>query len=259
MKEFGMSCDTAQSGEEALARVERNGNYDIYFTDYNLPGMDGIELATLLRTKDPAFNQTSSVVMFSAASQDTRGDAAKNAVIDKFLQKPLCPCTVLDAIFDCLGVEHEQELDAAQEPADLFMGRRILLVEDVEINREIVLTLLEPLHLEIDCAVNGKEAVRMFSEAPDKYDMIFMDVQMPEMDGYEATRNIRAITIPQAKQIPIVAMTANVFREDIERCLAAGMNSHVGKPLNLNEVLESLRTYLSVAPKPVCYQSWQKN
>ena len=93
----------------------------------------------------------------------------------------------------------------------------------------------------------------MFSAAPDRYDMIFMDLQMPEMDGYEATRNIRALNVPQAGQIPIVAMTANVFREDIEQCLAAGMNDHVGKPLNLDEVLAKLHKYLSEAAAPSAY------
>ena len=127
---------------------------------------------------------------------------------------------------------------------DNFEGHRILLVEDVEVNREIVLSLLEPALLSIDCAENGKEAVRMFSESPDIYDMIFMDVQMPEMDGYEATQVIRALDMPRAKLIPIVAMTANVFREDIEKCLAVGMNDHVGKPLNIDEIFEKLRRYL---------------
>ena len=128
--------------------------------------------------------------------------------------------------------------------AGIFAGRRALLAEDMEINREIVLALLEPTLLEIDCAENGAEAVRKFSEAPRKYDLIFMDVQMPEMDGYEATRRIRALNLPQAKTIPIVAMTANVFREDVEKCVKAGMNGHVGKPLNFDEVLEQLYTYL---------------
>jgi len=116
----------------------------------------------------------------------------------------------------------------------------------VEINREIVITLFEPTQLEIDCAENGVETVRKFSEAPDKYDLIFMDVQMPEMDGYEATRRIRAIEAEakRPKQIPIIAMTANVFREDIERCMEAGMNNHVGKPLDFEEVLDKLRFYL---------------
>jgi len=125
----------------------------------------------------------------------------------------------------------------------LFAGRRILLAEDVDINREIVLTLFEPTQLEIDCAENGVQAVRKFSETPDKYDLIFMDVQMPEMDGYEATRRIRAMDLPKAKNIPIIAMTANVFREDVEKCLDAGMNDHIGKPLDFDNSLEKLCTY----------------
>jgi signal transduction histidine kinase len=128
--------------------------------------------------------------------------------------------------------------------AGLFAGRQILLVEDVEINREIIKTLFEPTLLEIDCAENGIEAVRMFSEAPEKYDLIFMDIQMPEMDGYEATQHIRALDSPAAKTIPIIAMTANVFKEDIERCLEAGMNTHLGKPLDFKEVLEKMYAYL---------------
>jgi PAS domain S-box-containing protein len=143
----------------------------------------------------------------------------------------------------------------------IFAGRRILLVEDMEINREIVMVLFEPTKLEIDCAENGAEAVRKFSESPDKYELIFMDVQMPEMDGYEATRRIRAIEAERKnsmefsketsnqlseiqKRIPIIAMTANVFREDIEKCLDAGMDSHIGKPLYLDEVLDKLNSYL---------------
>jgi CheY-like chemotaxis protein len=126
-----------------------------------------------------------------------------------------------------------------------FTGKRLLLAEDVEINQEIVLSLLEPTHLEIDCAKNGLEAVRLFAESPEKYDMIFMDLQMPEMDGYEATRHIRELNNPKAEKIPIIAMTANVFREDIEKCLAAGMNGHIGKPLDLNGLMSVLHEYLS--------------
>jgi signal transduction histidine kinase/DNA-binding NarL/FixJ family response regulator/PAS domain-containing protein len=168
--------------------------------------------------------------------------------------------------------------DTEKIPQDingLFAGRSILLVEDVEINREIVQALFEPTQLGIDCAENGIEAVKMFTEAPRKYSLIFMDVQMPEMDGYEATRRIRALEkelrssssalefpkeqvatslefpketpkllSERPKSVPIIAMTANVFREDIEKCLEAGMNSHIGKPLDFNEVLEKLRFYL---------------
>jgi len=125
-----------------------------------------------------------------------------------------------------------------------FTGHSVLLVEDVEINREIVLALLEPTHLNIDCAENGVQAVEMFQAEPLKYDMIFMDVQMPEMDGYEATRHIRALNVPGAKNIPIIAMTANVFREDVKKCLDAGMNGHVGKPLDFDEVISQLRRHL---------------
>ncbi len=126
-----------------------------------------------------------------------------------------------------------------------FAGKRILLAEDVEINREILITLLEDTGVVFDCAENGLAACEMFAATPGAYDMIFMDIHMPEMDGYEATKRIRAMTAPQAKTIPIVAMTANVFREDIEKCLAAGMNSHVGKPLELEEVLAAMKKYLA--------------
>jgi signal transduction histidine kinase/CheY-like chemotaxis protein len=142
----------------------------------------------------------------------------------------------------------ERDADGQQDDGDgavdHFEGRRVLLVEDVEINREIVLSLLEETLLEIDCAENGLEAVHMFSSAPERYDMIFMDVQMPELDGYGATRRIRALNAERAADIPIVAMTANVFKEDIDKCLAAGMNDHVGKPLDIADVLRMLRKYL---------------
>ena len=127
---------------------------------------------------------------------------------------------------------------------DCFDRFHILLAEDIEINSEIVLALLEPTRINIDCVKNGLEAVDMFSDNPERYDLIFMDLQMPEMDGYEATRQIRAINTQKALEIPIVAMTANVFREDIDLCIQAGMNDHLGKPLDFDEVLEVLRKYL---------------
>ena len=135
----------------------------------------------------------------------------------------------------------------AREEFDDFSAHRILLAEDVDINREIVMTLLEPTHLDIECAENGVEAVRMFEAAPDRYDLILMDVQMPEMDGHEATRRIRQMGIPRAAEIPIIAMTANVFREDVEKCIEAGMNAHIGKPIIIDEVTDHLRRYLHEA------------
>ena len=147
----------------------------------------------------------------------------------------------------CLGANYGQPSETPPDEPDDFTGHCILLAEDIEINREIVLSLLEPTGLRTCCANDGAEAVRMFSEEPCKYDMIFMDVQMPVTDGYEATRRIRALDIRRAKTIPIIAMTANVFREDVEKCIEAGMNGHIGKPLDQNEVFRQLRLCL----KPV--------
>ncbi|WP_010256757.1 hybrid sensor histidine kinase/response regulator [Treponema primitia] len=131
-----------------------------------------------------------------------------------------------------------------QTDTGVFEGFTALIAEDVEINREIVSALLEPTLLAIDFAENGEKAVEMFQNNPEKYDMILMDVQMPKMDGFEATRRIRALPIAAAA-VPIVAMTANVFREDIEKCIEAGMNDHLGKPLDYAVLLDKLRRYLN--------------
>jgi signal transduction histidine kinase/CheY-like chemotaxis protein len=129
-------------------------------------------------------------------------------------------------------------------PVDDFSGFCLLLAEDIEVNREIVSALLEPTGIQIVSAENGALALEAFGANPERYDVIFMDVQMPEMDGYEATRRIRALDVPQAKSVPIVAMTANVFKEDVEKSHAAGMNAHLGKPLDFDSVLATLRGYL---------------
>jgi signal transduction histidine kinase len=134
--------------------------------------------------------------------------------------------------------------DGADEPD--YSGKRILLAEDVEINREIVITVLEPLGLEIIEAEDGQTAYDLFRASPEAYDLIFMDIQMPGVDGYESTKLIRAFDHPKAKTIPIIAMTANVFREDVERCLAAGMNGHVGKPLDFTVVSAVLKKYIGL-------------
>jgi CheY-like chemotaxis protein len=205
--------------------------------------MDGIQLAREIKAR---ISENSIVIMISAAEWSGIAEEAKAAGVDKFLSKPLFPSTIAEVINECLGVDKRQtEKAQSADIAGIFAGRRILLVEDLEINREIILALLESTQLEIECAENGAEAVRMFIKTPDKYDMIFMDIQMPEMDGYEATRRIRALNISRAKTIPIIAMTANVFREDVEKCLTAGMDSHVGKPLDFEEVLSKLHLFLA--------------
>ncbi|MDR0764030.1 MAG: response regulator [Synergistaceae bacterium] len=245
-RKFDFACDIAAGGEEARALIERNGAYDIYFVDWKMPGMDGIELCRRIKEYG---DDKYVVIMISSSAWSAMADDAKSAGINKFLPKPLFPSSIMDCINECLGAPAPlgAKDDRPDETPD-FSGHRVLLAEDVEINREIVLTLLEPTNIAADCAENGAEALRMFCENPERYDMIFMDVQMPEMDGYEATRRIRASGAGRAADIPIVAMTANVFREDIERCLASGMNDHIGKPLDFDNLLEKLRKYCGRAP-----------
>jgi CheY-like chemotaxis protein len=241
---FGVAYDLASNAQEALEQIEKNGPYAVYFLDWDMPDMNGLELSKRIAERDA---NPSVVMMISATDWATIEEEAKGMGVDKFLPKPLFPSAVAECVDECLGAEkpHEpEEEEPRQEKKDLFAGYCALLAEDMELNREIVLALLEPTGLVIDCAENGAEAIRMFSAAPDRYDVIFMDVQMPEVDGYEATQRIRALGFPRAKRIPVIAMTANVFREDIDQCLEAGMNDHVGKPLDLDEVLTKLRLYL---------------
>ena len=240
MRDFGIRLDTVLSGEDALELVARSGKYDIYFLDWKMPGMSGIELARELRKQDP---NACIVIITAAVLEDCEAEAYKIGA-NKFFAKPVFPADIADVVSNYLDAG-KFFTDTGQPSIEgIFEGHTILLAEDVEINREIVQALLEPTLLEMVIAVNGAEAVRLFAEAPDKCGMIFMDLQMPVMDGYEATRQIRALDTPRALEIPIIAMTANVFKEDVERCLAAGMNGHVGKPLNLVEVVDTLRVHL---------------
>jgi signal transduction histidine kinase/CheY-like chemotaxis protein len=239
-EQAGIFCATAPGGAEALSLIEEQGPFDIYFVDWKMPGMNGIELSRFIKEKSV---DKSVIIMISASEWNVIEEDARGAGVDKFLPKPLFSSAIVDCINQCLGDNPLASEKTEQDLKGLFPDRRSILAEDVEINREIVLTLLEPTGLQIDCAENGDEAVKLFEAAPDVYDMIFMDVQMPKMDGYEATRRIRALE--SVKRIPIIAMTANVFREDIEKCLESGMDGHVGKPLDFEEVLTMLRTYLS--------------
>jgi PAS domain S-box-containing protein len=237
---LGISCDVASSGSEALELIERNGAYNVYFVDWKMPEMNGIELSRKLKRH----TGNSVIIMISAAEWSAIETEAKEAGVEQFLSKPLFPSAVAQCIQDCLCAAERTNIPVAPEEQPTFGGKRIILADDVEINREIVLSLLEPTLLAVDCATNGAEAVRLFKNAPDSYDLILMDVQMPEMDGLEATRRIRALDSEAARNIPIIAMTAHVFREDIESCIAAGMNSHLGKPINFPDVLARLRQYL---------------
>jgi signal transduction histidine kinase/CheY-like chemotaxis protein len=238
---FGVACDVASGGEEVLALLDKNVYYDVYFVDWKMPGLNGIELSRIIKERRGG---NSVVIMISSTEWNVIADEARAAGVDRFLPKPLFASDIADCINECLGNRETTAADDTIGKDDRFPGRCVLLAEDVEINREIVAALLEPSELEIVCAENGLEALEAFQREPERFDIIFMDVQMPGMDGLEATRRIRALDLPKAKTVPIVAMTANVFREDVENCLAAGMNDHLGKPLDFEAVLAKLRAYL---------------
>jgi signal transduction histidine kinase/CheY-like chemotaxis protein len=256
MRGLGTSCSTALNEEEALSCVENDGKKHIYFIDWKMPDIDGIALAKKLAAKSAAVSDGNSssddamIIMISAAEWSGVVDEAKKSGISMFLSKPIFPSAVAESIADAAGVQYLEQ-EKKDDYSGVFEGFKILLAEDVDINQEIIDTLIEPTLLKMDCAMNGAEAVAMFRKSPDDYDLILMDVQMPEMDGYEATRRIREIEVawrktePTARprDVPIVALTANVFKENIEKCLEAGMNDHLGKPIVVDEFYNLLRKY----------------
>ena len=244
---IGLNCEVAEDGFEACEIIERNKNtpFNIVFADWKMPGMNGIELTR--RIKDN-FGAKVVVIMISTAQWSDICNEARAAGVDRFLPKPLFSSLIVDCVNECLGLVGAKEKEKAETcPAEseenIFAGRRVLLAEDIEINREIVVALLQHTGVTISSAADGREAVDMFKADP-TYDLIFMDIHMPEVDGYEATRLIRALDIPEAALVPIVAMTANVFREDIEKCLASGMNDHVGKPIDMDEIITKMKRFL---------------
>ena len=240
---LGIQCDVAADGLEAGRIIEEGGAYDIYFIDWLMPSMGGVELTRLIKTRNGDSSYV--VVMIAAADWQPIREEAFSAGADKCLLKPLFSPVIIDCVNECLGEIRDQENNAGVMDGE-FEGKRMLLAEDVEINREILISLLENSGLLIDCAENGLEALEMIEAAPEKYDVVFMDVQMPHMDGLEATRRIRSLPLPQCAELPIIAMTANVFKDDIEACLNAGMNDHLGKPIDVDRVLGALRKYLRI-------------
>lgn len=242
-KRLGIGTLTiASGGEEALQILKKDPDYDLFFVDWKMPGIDGLELTRRIKEQ----GSKAVVVMISAAELGRIEATARALGVDMFLSKPIFASNVADCINQCLGKVKEESKRPKDKESEkgCFKGHTILLAEDVLINQEIVKALLKHTEISIDCAFTGADACAMFAENPERYEMIFMDIHMPEMDGYEATRHIRGLTDEWAKKIPIVAMTANVFKEDVKRCRAEGMNDHIGKPLNLEEVMESLYHYL---------------
>jgi CheY-like chemotaxis protein len=240
LNQLGIHCDIAGDGSKALRFIEENAAYDMFFISSSIPGMDSIELVKKIKFTESV---KPSVVIITTQSDWTKiRIKAQKAGVDKHLIKPLFSSMIVDCINECLSVEGS-DTDYISTHGE-FKGKRMLVVEDVEINRDILVALLDNTGIKIDCAENGKEAVDIIESAPNKYDIIFMDMQMPVMGGIEATRILRTMPALKKNKLPIVAMTANVFKEDIEECLAAGMDGHLGKPLDIDKVFEELRKHL---------------
>jgi len=247
MEAFHLPCDIASNGNEVLEMMKNSSDkpYNLFFVDWQMPDMDGIELTKKIKevTGDKSF-----VIMLSMADWKTIEKEAIAAGVKQFIPKPIFPSVLINVINECIEIKPREgtglSSEGVKENNYNFNDYSILVAEDVEINREILSTILEETGISIEFAQNGSSAVSMFQMHPDKYHLILMDVNMPEMDGYEATQAIRALETEQSKKICIIAMTANVFREDIEKCLAAGMNDHIGKPIAPEALHEKLKKYL---------------
>ena len=247
IESFGMKADSAASEEDTFALIDRaaaSGHvYDIVILDYNMPGIDGSDFINRVSER---IDKNTVVIITTHLEWHRIEKFAYEKNITRYITKPIFPSSVLDAINDVVGhtlKSLEIKTDHAEEVPDLS-SVTVILAEDVEINREIFLALLEDTRISVDAAENGFVAVEKFKRDPERYDLIIMDIQMPEMDGYQATRTIRALDIPKAKTIPIIAMTANVFKEDIDRCIESGMNDHLPKPIDAKVVIDKIVKYL---------------
>ena len=243
---FGFGVDEAMCGEEALARSAGRA-YDVVFIDCRLPDMSGLEAAKRLGCAE----KNHLIIMGSFREWNEIDREARCAGVAHFLSKPLFPSALLGTVASVMGNS------AAPVPTPGVCIERpdissvsLLLAEDVPINREIFASLLEETGVHIDMAEDGYVALAKFSQNPEKYDMIIMDVQMPGMNGFEATRAIRASGIRRGETIPIIAMTANAFREDIDKCLDCGMNGHLAKPIDEAEVIRTIAAYKASSTLP---------
>ena len=243
LEKAGIAAEIASSGAEALEMVQlrhaRRDPYNLILVDWQMPDMDGVETTRRIRS---IIGNESAIIILTAYRWDDVLEAALQAGVDSFIAKPLFAAALLEEFKSALKRKNPSSAKTARK-ADLA-GRRILLAEDVEINAEIMTMVLQGRQMEADLAVNGRIAVEKFAEHPaGYYSAVLMDMRMPEMDGLEATRRIRAMDREDAKTIPIIALTANAFDEDVQRSMQAGLNAHLSKPVQpelLYETLESL-------------------
>ncbi len=239
MSDTGVDIEYALDGPSAIdavtAAVESGNDFSIVLLDWKMPGMDGVETARRIRAK---VGRELPIMVLTSYSFEDIEQQARDAGIDMFLTKPFFVSNFRRAVMQIKSDGTEAEIEP-QENDMTISGLKVLAAEDNEINAEILCELLEIEDVTCDIATNGQEALEKFeASAPDRYDMIFMDVQMPVMNGYEATRAIRACSHVNAKTIPIIAMTANAFDDDVKAALDSGMNAHLAKPINMDKLKE---------------------
>ena len=240
--QVGVICEKALSGAEGLQmtklRAARREPYNLILVDWRMPDMDGIETTRQIRA---AVGNETPVIILTSYNWDEIADEAKAAGVDTFAAKPLFAGTVLDEFRDAFKKKNAKLVRAT---ADL-KHRRILLAEDVTVNAEIMIMVLSMREIQAEHAENGRVAVEMFEEhEAGYYDAVLMDMRMPEMDGLEATRRIRAMNRADAKSIPIIALTANAFDEDVQHSMQAGLNAHLSKPVDTDLLFETLEGLL---------------
>ena len=240
--QLGISCEMVMSGKDAVEMVRmrhaRREDYNLILVDWKMPEMDGVETTRQIRAI--VGNQTPIIILTSYNWEDIE-EEARNAGVDTFAAKPLFAGTVMDEFREAFKAKNAK---LVKETADLT-GRRVLLAEDVAVNAEIMMMVLSMREMEADLAENGRIAVEMFAgHEPGYYDAILMDMRMPEMDGLEATMAIRNLDRADAKTIPIIALTANAFDEDVQRSMQAGLNAHLSKPVEPEVLFETLENLI---------------
>jgi PAS domain S-box-containing protein len=246
LESFGFFTGEAASGAEAIDELEcAELPYQLVIMDWKMPGMDGIEAIRRIR-RSSRIEPQPAIVMVSAYGREEVVKAAQAEGVDTFLVKPVSPSTLLDAVMDGTGHGNADGADAAaRAPAQSRLrGARVLLVEDNEINRQVAEELLSQAGLEVTTANDGREGVAVVMARPTYFDGVLMDIQMPVMDGYSATRQIREQ--PELEQLPVIAMTANAMAGDRDKALAAGMNDHVAKPIDVSELFGVLERWIRV-------------
>ena len=240
LDEVGIKSDTCLGGPEALHMLElahtKHEPYNLVLLDWKMPEMDGLEVAKQIRAR---YDKETTVIILTSFNWDEIMDEALHIGVDSFLAKPLFASNVIDE-FERIARKNNMSLFKAKRRAEL-KDRRILLAEDMQINAEIMKEILRIRQIHIDHAENGRLALEMFERSDIRYyDAILMDVRMPEMDGLEATAAIRALDRKDAHTIPIIAMTANAFDEDVQRSLQVGMNAHLSKPVEPEHLYQTL-------------------